>query len=656
MLITGLYPSTQSPFQTYASVGPNKDVYSPTIIADFKNNVFAKGSLSFPGLLYPTTFDNLFQVKTRSSTATYYDEDGNIATASVDEIRKDTYDPSTVDRAYNIIGYSQDYSTGNGWAVIRGTVEKVPDAIRGEYIKYTETPDQTGTFGVRSRPAAVHAGAMFFTYSVSVKYVDAQYIGIGWKTTEWWNVNDGHFKIDLINGTIISSPIGNSSLYGLIDEGDGWYRLWWARTIASSNNFRVVSVQTLDPVTLTSGTRTNGSVGLSFLMANPSADYGKVFKKYVPNNTDGIVYETITKGKPTGLLMEAGRTNLFSNSSSMGSSPWQVWVGSLQSNATNIVNPTGSGGCDSIVSDGTNSTTRFSRVHTFPTDSYVCVSIFMKPCTLEFSTFGIQFNNETVFPGRQANTSFNTETMTITLATGVAAAGMQKLPNGWWRIWATNLTSSTSAGADIRFYTNLNSSASGNVTCVFGAQAEVGFFPSSYMASPVGSTTSRSTDILNITDMSGVDVSGAKGTLFADIYSEFLKTTTTAQSLISISDGTSNNQVYIKTGGPNGIDKFRTIVSNAGVATLNSPNSTNSIIDGRNVVAVSYGLPTDRVETSVNGTTTVTALNSSAPTNMNIIKISSNPTNSERGLMFMNKISYFPTPLPTENAQIITSL
>ena len=243
-------------------------------------------------------------------------------------------------------------------------------------------------------------------------------------------------------------------------------------------------------------------------------------------------------GESLGLLIEESRTNLltYSDLTSGAGGSWWGNGGGTVSQGSNVTAPDGTLTAWNTVYNGASGDGNLFRgggeVTTTNSTSYT-LSVFAKvPSTNAYIT-GVRlrtFNDN-------HSAIFNLLTGTVVgTAEGTTTNRIEAYPNGWYRCSIT-FTSGTDGNQGVQFYlinnasTALNSSgASGEALYLWGAQLEVGSFPTSYIPTS-GSTATRAADTATI-----------EGTNFSSWYN---KNEGTLVLSTDIGDLTASNQVAV---------------------------------------------------------------------------------------------------------------
>ena len=277
----------------------------------------------------------------------------------------------------------------------------------------------------------------------------------------------------------------------------------------------------------------------------------------VGNGQSRLNYPMID-GKVVGCphhILEPARTNLVTYSEDFSNSSWNKLGSSIVSNSA--ISPDGSLNADKFVEDTSNGTHILYRNNITTGAGINTLSVKVKANGRNWVLLYDSEQGEAVY--------FDLENGVSGLTIGSPDDySINALPNGWYDI---SLTTTATLRVDFQIYlaeSDGNNSYTGDGTSgvyVWGAQLEVGSYPTSYIKSNSGSTTTRSAE----TASGAGDAStfnDSEGVLFADVISNG----GTTDGYISISDLTTNNRLAIRIGYNNSNKVSLFMVSNGGSA------------------------------------------------------------------------------------------
>ena len=367
---------------------------------------------------------------------------------------------------------------------------------------------------------------------------------------------------------------------------------------------------------------------------------------------DGVV-----NGCPS-LLLEPQRTNLFPYSSDYNQTDWDKFNITIESNST--ISPDGTLNADKILEQvgSANGHFMFDNLGLSINTEYN-FSVFVKKLNRRYVAIQNSYNTAN---GSIAFFDLDTETLVYTYSTGtvgtfiVSDAKIEKYPNGWYRLSA-NFQSDAAGGvlpslvlANSQWSTGFsyNNTYTGDVTkgiYFWGAQLEEGSYPTSYIPTN-GTTVTRLVDTANGAG-DATTFNDSEGVLMAEISA---LSETTDVRVLSISDGTTSNMVFIR------FDTLNRII--AEVTVLNG-GSVNPLfiapdITSFNKIALKWAL--NDVALWVNGieVSTISVIGQFAPNTLNVMNLSM-PNLANTMDAKTKQIQYYDSALTDSELEQLTS-
>jgi len=225
------------------------------------------------------------------------------------------------------------------------------------------------------------------------------------------------------------------------------------------------------------------------------------------------------------ILVEPERTNRLLRSEEFDNASWNKSAITITANAT--TSPSGALTADKFIPTAGFSAHNINQTG-LPSNAYT-FSVFAKAG--EETTFSMWL----VSASKGAIFDLSTGTYTLSNAT---SANIENYGNGWYRC---SMYSST-AGTTAHIYGRSGGGFEGNDTdgiFLWGAQAEAGTSPTSYIPTTTGIVT-RNADVINKTGVSSL-IGQTQGTLYAEINIS----TFNSGVFFSINDGTSANRIQM---------------------------------------------------------------------------------------------------------------
>jgi hypothetical protein len=426
-----------------------------------------------------------------------------------------------------------------------GLIEKVRTNLALYSEDQTNWTDQNQTSVTANSAANPLNGAVTADKVIPSTATDDHYRGlsmgsiIGEFTSSIYVKADGYSIIDygVFNSTASNYPVRavfdlstqtitqiNGSISSITSVGSGWYRISVTASVASTST---MSIYHRVRSTGTSGNYAgDGTSGM--LLWGCQLESG-VMTAYIGPTTTAAVSVGPVSNVPRldylgsscpRLLLEPQRTNLLTFSEQINNAGW------TKTNAPTITTntataPDGTISADGLqAADGANYKT-IRQTFSLSANSTLTFSFFVKKETSEtaFGGFYIYFQGGT---DKIVYGIVNAVTGTVTYADSTLTATTKVESYGnYWRIASTATDTGSNTSCDIGYYgtlstngTSLNTGA-GSVRTLWGFQAEVGAYATSYIPT-LGASVTRVADAASKTGISSL-IGQTEGVLFADI-------------------------------------------------------------------------------------------------------------------------------------------
>ena len=369
---------------------------------------------------------------------------------------------------------------------------------------------------------------------------------------------DTNIYVDLTDGSIITDQSGIT--YNIESVASGWYRISITSNVSSLSNVRLIVVNN-------AGAETTGTIYIQ----DAQLEIGLAATDYIESGAStgkaGLLEDEPRFDYSGGatcpsLLLEPSRTQLVEYSEAF--SQWNSNLGSPVvtdnfatspeglTNATKITFPTSNDGVTDVFGIGT-------------TGNNLVFSIYVKNIDASFTEIRIR-NSTTDFESRVNWTG--SQITSVTTIDGTLE--YEAVGNDWYRIWGAY--TNDDANQRPRLYSNgANSSY-----LVYGAQLEVGSYPTSYIPNHSGGTITRGADACIKTSYPDLS-SQQELTLYAEFNYE------QSGRVIAIGNGTTNTRFFASYGSDKQIYMYLNI---GGTLAFFLTSSNNVVSDGKNKVAV----------------------------------------------------------------------
>jgi hypothetical protein len=553
------------------------------------------------------------------------------------------YGTQTAKAEENLLLQSQDFDNAV-WGATRATISAnsttAPDGTTTA-DSLTQASGQTvaGLLQVTTNPANIAAAYVFSVFAkpngknfIRLTIVD---VGAGNVFREcYFNVSTGTV------GTANNGAVGTISAVA-----NGFYRCSIAYTFATAS--------TISPRVFLADTDNSATVvdsGGVFLWG-AQLEQRSAVTAYTPTTTQPItnyVPQLLTAAsgvarfdhnpitdESLGLLIEEQRANLRTYSEDFTNAVWSKSASSIT--ADTVVAPDGTLTGDKLVENTATSRHFVTTTLTLTANTVYTLSVYMKAGERTTATLG---NSST------ANW-VATSSIVVNLATGVITSGtgtIQSVGNGWYRVSITQTFGPANANGGMIIDLQTTAGYTGNGfsgVFLWGAQLEVGAFPTSYIPT-VASQVTRAADAASMTGANFSSwFSNAEGTLYAELNPLALA----ASSGVVINDNTTSNRIRLAT----------TSVSDQG--TVTTSGTAQAVLDGGTPAAntsmkLAMTYQVNNFALSLNGATAATDTTGTVPV-VSQLQIGSETTTV--GNLRIKKMAYYPIVSTATQLQALTS-
>ena len=294
------------------------------------------------------------------------------------------------------------------------------------------------------------------------------------------------------------------------------------------------------------------------------------------------------------LLLEPQRTNLIPYSESFDNAAWTKSEVNVQADV--VISPDGTTNADLIKENSANALHWIGDSITVTSGESYTVSVFAKK--KERSVLQIILSTN-FLPASYAN--YDLDNGLVSASGGNITTKIDDYENGWFRCSITFTATSSASGTPLLALQNSTTASRGasyqgdgtSGLYLWGAMVEQGSYPTSYIISNSGSTTTRTADVCNNAGTSAT-FNDSEGVLFAEIAA--LTEVGDGTTRLSISDGSQDNNITI---GYSATNTLRTIIrsgaSNQALMT-SSQTITNYLKVGIKYKANDFALWVNGVE------------------------------------------------------------
>ena len=372
----------------------------------------------------------------------------------------------------------------------------------------TFTSGQSGYDGTNNAwllTSSMVGGRIQLTRSDTGVHTTSAYFKKGSADGVWLRVDmgtDANIYVNLIDGTKINST--GEIATKITDVGNGWYRVELTANWVSVSNVRIYPSNT-------SGAHVVGSIYIQ----DAQLEIGLAATDYIESGATtgkaGLLEDEPRLDYSGGatcpsLLLEPSRTNLVRQSEYFGD-----WIQSNTIITSNVaISPEGLQNASEL--EFTALTAEFYRTFSNVASSDHTGSIFLK--NIDKNSVKVQLDGGT--PAISGGCDVDLINGTISNEYGSVTAGIADFGNGWYRVHFGD--DSNASTANPRFeVTNASTGSTLGSLYVYGAQAEVGSYPTSYIPNHSGGTVTRSRDTgsLNLVG-AGINDGWTSGTILIE--------------------------------------------------------------------------------------------------------------------------------------------
>lgn len=455
------------------------------------------------------------------------------------------------------------------------------------------------------------------------------------------------YTVEFDLSTLTATTRSGTGTATIMDAGGGWYRITATATstAAGTGYWRLNLCDATNSASYTGdGMKGVYLWGAQLEMNSSATTYQKAADGLYPPRLN---YDPVTK-QPRGLLIEEARTNLATYSEQLDNGTWTMLETTVSVDQT--VSPDGLTSADLLVSNAnSNRHTAMNIQGGAPASGTYSMSVFLKKGTQRYIVFGD--SGDSVW----RLVTVDTNTFTIVDSFSVTSSSITDYGNGWYRVAIT--ATRTTAGnyqlfvgfssVSTNSYPPSYAGTTGDTFYAWGAQIEVGAFPTSYIAT-TSSQVTRSADTCSIQGANFASFYNASEGTFVVEFDSSSVVSSAVKAIAVVSDGTSNNRsyAYVRADGvPN------LYVANASAVQADMGNSA---ISNGAVTRVAFAYKTNDFALVTNGGAIATDALGVPPPTVNRMEIG-NFLGGAQINGHIRKIAYYPTRLSNAQLQALTA-
>jgi hypothetical protein len=465
---------------------------------------------------------------------------------------------------YNLFTYSEQFDNAD-WTKLDTTI--LANSIASPSGVQNADKIQENTNNAFHLIEQVYATTNGTNYALSfyVKKAERNFAVLGVFTNE-----SKQIRVNLTTGTITSTN-GTWISTSIESVENGWYRVTGVFTASTALAYVFCGPDLNGSANAYTGTAGSGiyAWGAQLVEGSTAKDYQKTETRL---NIPRLDY---SNGTCPSLLVEPQRTNLLTYSSSFDNAAWVKLNGSVTANIA--ISPSGIQDADSFIP---NTTSGFHalRSNNFNQSSTASHSWFLK--ANGYSKIAVRESDLPI--GNYASFDLSTGTLISTSQSGI----IEDYGNGWYR--CTLVDTNTGAGAQTSIFVLPDNYTTGDPLIAwsgdgikgvfaYGAQAELGSYPTSYIPTTSASVT-RNADVISKTGISSL-IGQTEGVVFFDLE---LNNTPIDDSYIFIRNSNASNYIGLRI--QNNLIRYEGAVSAS--STCSIPKS--AVANTRYKVALAY--------------------------------------------------------------------
>jgi hypothetical protein len=420
---------------------------------------------------------------------------------------------------------------------------------------------------------------------VTGQYTFSAYIKKGSRDWVSFQLYDGA-NIPVIYANVNTGVLGDiasGATASIESVGNGWFRITISYSMNSASGGWAIYGATANG--------TNSYTGTNALTAlyvwGAQLNIGAIAKPYFPTtdrlNVPRLTYQNGGGGCPS-LLLEKQSTNLALYSEQFDDASWTK--GDVTVTANSTTSPDGTTNADTI-NLGAGGFANIRQFIAVANDTSYTVSCYYKNIALTAGqTFEMRYTNELSAPNNfNAITTIDLFNGTVTsqvfgtIGTGYSgsvSSSITNVGNGWYRVTMT-FTVGSSGGANGIFRPAVIPTGQARTFYAWGAQLELGAYPTSYIPTTSASAT-RVADACFKTGISSL-IGQTEGTVFVDVSGP---SKTGDARYISVSNSTDTNRILL----------YATSLTTIGAyfqnPTAGAIQPTFNAVNGRMKIAIGY--------------------------------------------------------------------